>query len=150
MSEQPNALRLAQALNNRQEVEDDAAAELRRLHDENKNMKARLDRAIKAAETHFGEDAIRYKFSLMKNGRTRNVFPAEFDGRWFALQRSDNDAHIGLCDQIVRLHEAREQDRRAMREALEAMDTVQMVWGKGLYSTLDDALTHLRQRLEQP
>ena len=35
---QPEALRLAQALNNRQECEDEAADELRRLHTENERL----------------------------------------------------------------------------------------------------------------
>ena len=44
MSDQPEALRLAQALNNRQECEDDAADELRRLHAENQELLEALKR----------------------------------------------------------------------------------------------------------
>lgn len=87
------------------------------------NLRARLDRAIKAAEEHFGEDAIRYKLSLFKNSRASNYFPQEFDGKWFAFQRADNDAHIGLCDRINQLEAERETDRALMREALEALET---------------------------
>lgn len=85
-------------------------------------LRARIDRAIKAAEEHFGEDAIRYKLSLFKNGRASNYFPQEFDGKWFAFQRADDDAHIGLCDRINQLEAEREADRAAMREALEALE----------------------------
>lgn len=76
-------------------------AEVARLTLEHGHMRDRLDRAINAAEEHFGEDAIRYKLSLFKNGRTRNYFPAHMDGHWFALQRADNDAHIGLSLRLV-------------------------------------------------
>lgn len=39
---QPKALRLAQGLNNRQECEDDAADELRRIYEENQSLRAAL------------------------------------------------------------------------------------------------------------
>jgi hypothetical protein len=66
-------------------------------------LRARIDRAVKAAEDVFGDSAIRYKLSLFKNGRAMNYFPAHMDGGWFAFQRAEDDAHIGLCDQIVGL-----------------------------------------------
>lgn len=77
--------------------------EARAAHD---GLAARLDRAVKAAEEVFGADAIRYKLSLFKNGRAMNHFPQHMDGGWFAFQRAEDDAHIGLCDEIVRLREA--------------------------------------------
>lgn len=81
-----------------------AAEALERQEAELANLRARLDRAVKAAEEHFGEDAIRYKLSLFQNGRARNVFPSHMDGKWFAFQRADNDAHVGLalrCAELV-------------------------------------------------
>lgn len=45
MADQPKALRLAQGLNNRQECEDDAADELRRLYEENQSLRAALAQA---------------------------------------------------------------------------------------------------------
>ena len=90
-------------------------AERDRLAAENSTMRARLDRAVSAAEEHFGEDAIRYKISLFQNGRARNVFPTELDGRWVAFQRADNDAHIGLCDRINTLAAEVEALRVALR-----------------------------------
>lgn len=69
-------------------------------------LTARLTRAVKAAEEHFGEDAIRHKLSLFQNGRARNVFPAGMDGKWFAFQRADNDAHVGLALRCAELQEA--------------------------------------------
>jgi len=79
------------------------AAKIEYLIAERDSLRARLDRAFGAAQEHFGEDCIRYKLSLFKNGRAMNVFPAEMDGKWYALQRADNDAHIGLCDTIASL-----------------------------------------------
>jgi hypothetical protein len=75
------------------------------------------------------------------------------------------------ASELRRLHEAREQDRRAMREALEALDDsaeyveadyknnwrhgvpTRQAQLDGLKAQLDAhkaAITHLRQRLEQP
>lgn len=99
-----------------------SSGEQEALQREVDNLRARLDRAITAAEEHFGEDAIRYKLSLFKNGRASNYFPQEFDGKWFAFQRADNDAHVGLCDRINQLVAEREADLAAMREALEALE----------------------------
>jgi hypothetical protein len=98
-----------------------SSGEQEALQREVENLRARLDRAIKAAKEHFGEGAIRYKLSLFKNGRASNYFPQEFNGKWFAFQRADNDAHVGLCDRINQLVAEREADRAAMREALEAL-----------------------------
>jgi len=96
---------------------DEAADALERLTVEHHNMRARLGRAVCAAEEHFGEDAIRYKLSLFANGRARNVFPRNVDGHWFALQRADNDAHIGLS---LRCLEA-EAERDNLRHELEQL-----------------------------
>lgn len=60
----------------------------------------------------------------------------------------DGYVHDEAATELVRLHEAREQDRRAMRGALEAL----------IYHTQQTrpivasqvAIHHLRQRLEQP
>ena len=125
--------------------QDEAQWAIRRLVAENENMRARLDRAINAAQEHFGEDAIRYKFSLMKNGRTRNTFPAEFDGKWFALQRADNDAHIGLCDRINRLESENEAHLAAMRQALEALE-LELMHGP-LIAECHAAISTLKARL---
>jgi hypothetical protein len=119
MSTPTEAERLANWLENDMpplsaDVLQQAAAELRRLavvEAERDRLLARLDRAISAAEEHFGEDAVRYKLSLFANGRARNIFPARVDGRWFALQPADNDAHVGLA---LRCAEA-EQERDALR-----------------------------------
>lgn len=158
------------------------AAELRRLHDveveaqrternrdmwkaqchsqasELANLRARLDRAIKAAEEHFGEDAIRYKLSLFKNGRASNYFPQEFDGKWFALQRADNDAHVGLCDRINQLVAEREADRETMDDALNALVAVRAavpdlheygnLAGNTLGSRVDAAISSLKARTQ--
>lgn len=77
-----------------------------RLERDNASWIARINRAVAAAEEVFGQDAIRYKLSLFKNGRARNYFPEHMDGGWFAFQRAEDDAHIGLCDEIVRLRSA--------------------------------------------
>lgn len=79
------------------------AARIASLEAERDQLRSRLDRAIGAAQEHFGEDCIRYKLSLFKNGRARNFFPPEMDGNRYAFQRADNDAHIGLCDTIDQL-----------------------------------------------
>lgn len=79
------------------------------LEAERDTYRARLDRAIAAAEEHFGEDAIRYKLSLFKNGRDQNIFPDSMDGRWVALQRADNDAHIGLSLRVAEAEAERDQ-----------------------------------------
>lgn len=94
------------------------AAMLRRipaLEAERDTYRARLDRAIAAAEEHFGEDAIRYKLSLFKNGRARNIFPDSMDGRWVALQRADNDAHIGLSLRVAEAEAERDQLRAEIK-----------------------------------
>lgn len=101
---------------------DEAADALERLTVEHHNMRARLGRAVCAAEEHFGEDAIRYKLSLFANGRARNVFPRNVDGHWFALQRADNDAHIGLS---LRCLEA-EAERDNLRHELEQLKRDQL------------------------
>ena len=80
--------------------------EVARLTKERDAANARIDRAVKAAEEVFGIDAIRYKLSLFKNGRARNYFPEHMDGGWFAFQRAEDDAHVGLCHEIVRLRTA--------------------------------------------
>lgn len=92
------------------------AAECRAERD---RLRARLDRAINAAVEHFGEDAIRYKFSLTKSGKVMQEFPRHMDGHWYALQRADDDAHVGLS---LRCAEAEaERDRLAAEvEALRA------------------------------
>jgi len=82
---------------------------------ERDNLRARMDRAVKAAEEHFGEDAIRYKFSLNKRGWLMTTFPQHMDGNWYALQRADDDAHIGLA---LRCKEA-ETEVQALRRAVE-------------------------------
>lgn len=61
------------------------------------------DRVLKSAQEVFGEDCIRYKLSLFKNGRARNYFPANIDGHWFALQRAEDDAHMGLVAMVEAL-----------------------------------------------
>ena len=88
------------------------AARIASLEAERDQLRARLDRAIGAAQKHFGEDCIRYKLSLFKNGRARNFFPPEMDGNWYAFQRADNDAHIGLCDTIDQLRAEVERLRK--------------------------------------
>jgi len=93
---------------------------------ERDRLAERLDRAIRAAEEHFGEDAIRHKLSLFKNGRARNVFPQQMDGQWFSFQRADNDAHVGLA---LRCAEA-EQDRDRLAAECQALraDARRYVW----------------------
>jgi hypothetical protein len=124
----------------------DVIAEREADRREVENLRARLDRAIKAAEEHFGEDAIRYKLSLFKNGRASNYFPQEFDGRWFAFQRADNDAHVGLCDRINQLESEREADRALMREAL---DVIVFLYGRTARYDTDvvSAISKLRARV---
>lgn len=68
------------------------------------------DRVLKSAQAIYGEDCVRYKLSLFKNGRARNHFPRDLDGHWFAFQRAENDGHMGLVamleaqkDEIERL-----------------------------------------------
>lgn len=95
----------------------DAAELVRAVVAERDNIRSRLDRAIRAAEEHFGEEAIRYKLSLFANGRARNVFPQRVDGHWFALQRADNDAHMGLS---LRCLEA-EAERDNLRHELDQL-----------------------------
>jgi hypothetical protein len=96
-------------------------AEIERLAREQSNTQARLDRAIIAAEEHFGEDAVRYKLSLSKNGRPLNCFPSDMDGKWFAFQRADDDAHVGLslrCLEVeIERNELREQVERLKADA---------------------------------
>lgn len=72
--------------------------------------------------------------------------------------------HAMGCDDctIRRLHEARKQDRRAMREALEALEKSTVTghyecrcegrdhWPHCYWKKHQNALAHLRQRLEQP
>ena len=163
-SGEPDALRLAKGLRDGTLLlseRDEAAEWLERLHAEREadrreleNLRGRLDRAIKAAEEHFGEDAIRYKLSLFKNGRASNYFPQEFDGRWFAFQRADNDAHVGLCDRINQLESEREADRALMREAHQALDLMNLLFREELKATdhskvewVDDAISKLRARV---
>lgn len=97
-----------------------AAAELRRLaavEYERDHLRARLDRAIAAAEEHFGEDAMRYKLSLNTRGRPTNTLPLSMDGKWFAFQRADNDAHVGLSLRCVEVEAERDALRAALKEA---------------------------------
>ena len=86
----------------------DARADAEREH-------AWHDRVLKSAQAIFGEDAIRYKLSLFKNGRARNYFPSEMDGHWFAFQRAENDGHMGL---VAMLEAARAEAEVAREEAL--------------------------------
>lgn len=88
-------------------------AELERERD---GYRARLDRAIAAAEEHFGESAVRYKLSLFKNGRAMVTFPDHMDGHWYALQRADNDAHVGLSLRVVEAEAERDTARTRVAE----------------------------------
>jgi cell division septum initiation protein DivIVA len=108
------------------------AEKLALVEAERDQLRARLDRAIGAAQQHFGEDCIRYKLSLFKNGRARNFFPPEMDGNWYAFQRADNDAHIGLCDTIDQL--------RAEVERLREFFDADMLIGK-IYDEVSPGLT---------
>lgn len=101
------------------------AVELRRLaavEAAQDALRARLDGAVKAAQEVFGEKAIRYKFSLDEDGRPYATLPPEMDGRWYALQPAEDDAHIGLCDEIVRLR-AELAAAKAQVEALSMPDS---------------------------
>lgn len=70
------------------------------------------EKIIKASEQAYGESAIRYKFSLTKNGKCMNTFPKEIDGRWFALVPADDDGHIGHIARIAELTRELEEARK--------------------------------------
>ncbi|WP_019573419.1 hypothetical protein [Curvibacter lanceolatus] len=96
-------------------------AELASLRSERDALRARLDGAVKAAEAVFGQKAIRYKFSLDEDGRPYTILPPEMDGRWYALQPAEDDAHIGLCDEIVRLR----SELEAAKQGAAMWETIQ-------------------------
>lgn len=93
-------------------------------------LRARLDRAINAAVEHFGENAIRYKFTLTKSGKVMQEFPRHMDGHWYALQRADDDAHVGLSLRCVEA-EAERARLAAEVEALRA-DSERLNWLEGI------------------
>ena len=70
------------------------------------------EKIIKASEQAYGESAIRYKFSLTKNGKCMNTFPKEIDGRWFALVPAEDDGHIGHVARIAELERQLEEARK--------------------------------------
>lgn len=74
------------------------------------------EKIIKASEQAYGESAVRYKFSLTKNGKCMNTFPKEIDGRWFALVPAEDDGHIG---HVARIAELERQLVEARNQALE-------------------------------
>ena len=113
-----------------------AAAELRRLSAENEALRFRLDGAVKAAEEVFGQKAIRYKFSLDEDGRPYASFPPEMDGRWFALQPAEDDAHIGLCDELVRLRAQMEALTKPAARWNWLSDHMQVHWSEGKFTSL--------------
>lgn len=70
------------------------------------------EKIIKASEQAYGKNAIRYKFSLTKNGKVMNTFPKEIDGRWFALVPAEDDGHIGHVARIAELERQLEEARK--------------------------------------
>lgn len=105
------------------EYDKDRAAQLADLTRERDAACARIDRAVKAAEEVFGEDAVRYKLCLRDDGRATNHFPVHMDGGWFAFQRAEDDAHVGLCDEIVRLRAELAALKNAAQAVVQRWDT---------------------------
>ena len=76
----------------------EAATELRALAGRVRELEwldVRWGRVTKAAEHAHGPDAIRFKFSLRKNGTATNTFSKWLDGRWVSFVFAEDDAHIG-------------------------------------------------------
>lgn len=120
-------------------------ANVARLTAEHESMRARLDRATSAAADHFGEKATRYKLSLFENGRARNVFPPHMDGKWFAFQPAEDDAHIGLCDMIARLTAELADAQRSQAGALDLVSRIRWAIGDDGARMQPELIAHMKK-----
>lgn len=93
------------------------------------------DRVLKSAQEIYGEDCVRYKLSLFKNGRAMNHFPRELDGHWFAFQRAEDDGHMGLVAMLEAQKDEIERLRGERKVLLGLMDEMWELLNQSLLET---------------